>query len=98
MLLTLVWERAQFAQALPKLVDEQLSNIAAGKVVRLVQFCQVCVKEVPLLTSRRGKEVRLVQDCQACIKLVPLLTSRRGNEARLVQLPQAELKSVTLAV
>ena len=40
MLSTLVWERAQFVQALSKSVAVQLSNIAAGKEVRLVQFPQ----------------------------------------------------------
>ena len=51
MLLTLVWERAQFAQALVKLVAVQVLNIAAGNVVRLSQLAQATPKLVPLLTS-----------------------------------------------
>ena len=65
MLLTLVWLRAQFCQALVKLVAVQVLNIAAGNVVRLVQFCQALKKLVPLLTSSRGKDVRPVQYDQA---------------------------------
>jgi len=41
MLFTLVWLRAQLAQALVKLVAVQVLNIPAGNVVRLVQPSQV---------------------------------------------------------
>ena len=95
MLSMLVWLRAQLNQALVKFVAVQVSNIPAGKEVRLVQLFQASLKLVPLLTLRRGKEVRLVQLYQALLKLVPLLTSSSGKVVRLVQLAQALVKLVT---
>jgi hypothetical protein len=41
-----------------------LSNIPAGKEVRLVQSLQAFVKSVPELTSIKGKEVRLAHPYQ----------------------------------
>ena len=47
MLLTLVWDRAQLYHEFPKLVAAQLSNILAGKDVKLVQSLQALLKAVP---------------------------------------------------
>lgn len=96
MLSTLVWSRAQLVQAWVKFVAAQVSNIPAGKEVRLVQFSQVCAKIVPLLTSSKGKEVKLAQLNQAAPKSVPLLISSMGKEVRFRQPNQAELKLVPL--
>jgi hypothetical protein len=67
---TLVWLRAQKRQVLVKFVAEQVSNIPAGKEVRLLQLNHEEEKLVPLLTSSSGKEVRLEQYFQACVKSV----------------------------
>lgn len=88
------WERAQLNQALVKLIAEQLSNIPAGNVVRLVQAAQAPPKFVPELTSRKGKEVRLVQLFQVLLKVSPELTLSGGKEDKLVQFPQASSKLV----
>ena len=42
-----------------------LSKALAGKLVRLLQYCQVCLKLVPDEVSIRGKLVRLEQVRQA---------------------------------
>ena len=90
MLSMLVWVSAVFVNASVKFPPLILSNSSAGKLVRLVQFCQACLKLVPADVSIRGKLVRLEQFCQACLKLVPADVSIRGKLVRLEQLYQVK--------
>lgn len=88
MLSTLAWFRAQLYQAKLKLVAEQLSNIPAGKVVRLEQPNHASPKFVPELKSRGGNDVRLEQLIHAKPKSVPELTFNAGNDVRPEQAAQ----------
>jgi hypothetical protein len=65
--------------------EGQLSNIPAGKEVRLVQLHQAPLKKNPELVSIRGKEVKPVQPNQAPPRSVPELVSICGKEVRPVQ-------------
>jgi len=65
MLSMLVCVRAVFVNALVKSPPFTLSKMFAGKLVRLLQFRQVCLKLVPADVSIKGKLVRLVQLYQA---------------------------------
>ena len=76
-------------------VPAQESKKLAGKLVRLVQVCQVLSKLVPLDVSINGKLVRLVHRRQALLKPVPLDVSISGKLVRLLQLYQAAPKSLT---
>ena len=94
MLSMLVWVSAVPLNASGKFPLFTLSKALAGKLVRLVQFCQVCLKLVPEDVSIRGKLVRLLQLYQAKEKLVPEDVSMGGKLVRLVQLYQDRKKSV----
>ncbi len=72
-----------------------VSNMLAGKLVRLVQPYQVNPKLVPLEVFNNGKLVRLVQLYQVAKKLVPLEVFNNGKLVRLVQLAQTRPKFVT---
>ena len=85
----LAWVRAVFVNASGKSPTWTLSKAFAGKLVRLVQFCQARSKRVPADVSIRGKLVRLVQSCQVMAKLVPDDVSMGGKLVRLVQSCQA---------
>ena len=61
MLSMLVWVRAVFVNASMKSPPFTLSKMFAGKLVRLVQFCQARSKIVPEDVSMSGKLVRLLQ-------------------------------------
>ena len=90
----LVWVRAVFVNASVKSPPLTLSKMFAGKLVRLVQPRQVCLKSVPEDVSIRGKLVRLEQLCHARLKLFPEDVSIRGKLVRLEQPYHASLKSV----
>ena len=79
-------------------VPVQESKKFAGKVVRLLQFCQACRKVVPIKVLIDGKLVRLVQLNQAPWKIFPLEVSIKGKLVRFEQLFQAPKKSVTPVV
>ena len=61
----LVWVRAVSVNASVKSPPLTLSKALAGKLVRLLQLRQVCLKSVPEDVSIRGKLVRLLQLYQA---------------------------------
>ena len=85
----LVCVRAVLVNASVKFPPLTLSKALAGKLVRLVQLYQACVKLVPADVSIRGKLVRLEQPSQASLKLVPADVSIRGKLVRLEQSRQA---------
>jgi len=90
----LVWVRAVFVNASVKSPPLTLSKALAGKLVRLVQFCQAPLKRVPEDVSMSGKLVRLSQLRHACLKSVPEEVSIRGKLVRLEQPYQVWLKLV----
>ena len=61
MLSMLVSVRSVLVNASAKLPPFILSKALAGKLVRLVQFCQALLKLVPADVSMSGKLVRLLQ-------------------------------------
>ena len=85
MLSMLVWVRAVFLNAAVKFPPLTLSKALAGKLVRLLQPRQACLKLVPEDVSMGGKLVRLLQSRQAYLKSVPEDVSMSGKLVRLEQ-------------
>ena len=89
--------RAQLDQARLNALEISVpvvSNMLAGKLVRLLQLYQVYLKLVPAAVSINGKLVRLEQSLQALPKLVPDEVSINGKLVRLLQFLQALPKLV----
>jgi len=94
MLSMLVWVSAVSVNASVKSPPLISSKALAGKLVRLEQLCQACLKLVPEDVSMSGKLVRLEQPNHALVKLVPEDVSMSGKLVRLEQPNHAPIKLV----